>query len=214
MNEKQIKQQLVDITTEMYRAGMVTASGGNISVRSIDHVKAAWITPSAIFKGALNVDDLVLIDMDGKKLAGKYKPSVESIYHGQVMKYRQDVNAVVHTHAPMSTIFASCDLEMSVFCIEALILPAMPKIPWYMPGSQELADAVVDHLGKTIAPGAFLENHGLITVGSDLRKAANGTLDVEHSLGMLMQMKTAGLKPAVYDARTIELLTRHMDKAV
>ena len=81
ISDKELKQQLVEITTELYMAGVITATGGNISVRCATLQDAAWITPSQIFKRDLKPEDLVLIDLDGRKLEGNGKPSMESAYH-------------------------------------------------------------------------------------------------------------------------------------
>lgn len=208
MTDEELKQQLVDITTELYHAGVVTSTGGNLSVRSVDHENAAWITPSQIFKGDLKTEDMVLIDLDGKKIEGPYKPSVESVYHGGIMKCRSDVNAVVHTHAPMATIFGCTDMEIPPFSTEAIFLASLPVIPWYLGGTKDLANAVLEHVGNTKAQGAYLRNHGLITIGKNLRKAADGTLAVEHTVKILLYMKMAGLTPTEIDEKTVKFLSQ------
>ena len=208
MTDRKLKQILAEITTQLYHAGVVTATGGNISVRSVDYEDAAWITPSQIFKGALKPEDMVLIDMDGKKIEGPYKPSIESVYHAGILKCRPDVNAVVHSHAPLATIFGMTGMEMLPITTEAIFLTDFAIIPWYLGGTEELAKAVLDNLGNTKAQGAFLCNHGLITVGKDLRKAADGTLVVEHTVKILLYMRMAGLRPTLLDEKTIKILSQ------
>ena len=85
MNDDALKQQLADITTELYQAGVVAATGGNISVRSVEHERALWITPSCVFKGALTPDEMILINLDGIVLAGKYPPSIEYAFHAGLL---------------------------------------------------------------------------------------------------------------------------------
>jgi L-ribulose-5-phosphate 4-epimerase len=208
MTDDELKQQLVDITTELYHAGVVTATGGNISVRSATREDAAWITPSQIFKGGLTPDDMVLIDLDGKKIDGPYKPSVECVYHGGILKNRSDVNAVVHSHAPLSTIFGMTGMKMIPITTEAIFLANFPVIPWYLGGTKELAKAVLEQIGNTKVQGAFLCNHGLITLGKDLRKAADGTLTVEHVIHMLLTLKMAGLEPELIPEKTVQFLAQ------
>ena len=105
-----------------------------------------------------------LLLLEGKKISGDYKPSIESVYHAGIMKYRPEVNAVVHTHAPLSTIFGLCNLDILPVNTEAIFCMNMPRIPFYLGGTKELANAVIENVGKTKATGAFLSNHGLMTI--------------------------------------------------
>ncbi len=208
MNDEELKVELVNITTELYHAGLVTATGGNISVRSASRPDAAWITPSQIFKGALKPEQMILIDMDGKKLEGDYKPSIESVYHAGIMKYRPEICAVVHTHAPLSTIFGVSDMQMLPVNTEAVFCMNMPIIPFYMGGSKELAQAVIENVGKTKATGAFLSNHGLMVVGRSLRQAADASYMVEHVVDILLKIKNAGITPKLVPEQTVKMLAQ------
>jgi len=211
MIDAELKQHLAEITTELYRAGVVTATGGNISVRSAENAKALWITPSAVLKGSLHSDDMILIDLDGKILGGKYKPSIEFAFHAGLMKLRADVNAVVHSHTPYATVWGLGDLDIPPITYEALLVGRLPFIPWHMVGSQELATAVMETVGKGITSGAFLRNHGLVTVGRDLRQAADATLMVEHTLKILHLVHQLDIKPNELTERAIEQLNRLAD---
>ena len=208
MTDDELKVELVKITTELYRAGLVTATGGNISVRSASRPDAAWITPSQIFKGDLKPEQMILIDMEGKKISGEDKPSVESVYHAGIMKYRPEINAVVHTHAPLSTVFGICKMEMLPVTLDAVFCMNMPIIPFIMAGTKELANAVIEGVGKTKATGAFLSNHGLMTVGKSLRQAADNSYMVEHVVEVLLKIKAAGLTPTLVPEKTIKFLSQ------
>jgi ribulose-5-phosphate 4-epimerase/fuculose-1-phosphate aldolase len=206
MNDNAIKHQLAEITTELYQAGIITATGGNISIRSVEHINALWITPSAIFKGALSPDDLVLIDLDGKVLAGRYPPSIEYGFHAGVMRVRPEVNALVHSHPPYAIVWGLGDLPIPPVTYDALLVGRLPFIPWNMVGSIELARAVIDVVGLKKASGAFLRNHGLITVGKNLRHAADLSLMVEHTLKVIHLVRQIGLEPAELDRASIDRL--------
>jgi len=206
MTDDELKAELARITTELYHAGLVTATGGNVSVRSAEQPDTAWITPSQIFKRDLNPDQMIQIDMEGKKVKGEDKPSVESVYHAGIMKYRPEVNAVVHTHAPLSTIFGMCDMEVLPINTEAIFCMNMPVIPFYLGGTKELAQAVIEQVGKTKATGAFLRNHGLMTIGKSLRQAADNSYMVEHVVNILLMIKSAGLAPCLVPEKTVKFL--------
>jgi len=82
----------------------------------------------------------------------------------------------------------------------------MPTIPWYPGGSPELASAVEKHIARSEAPGAFLRNHGLITIGMSLRKAADATYMVEHTIKILLACKLIGQEPAPIPKETLDLI--------
>jgi L-ribulose-5-phosphate 4-epimerase len=206
MTDEELKNDLAKITTELYHAGLVTATGGNISVRSASRPDAVWITPSQIFKGDLKGEQMILVDMEGKKISGDDKPSVESVYHAGIMKYRPEVNAVVHTHAPLSTIFGMCNIELLPVNTEAIFCLNMPVIPFFLGGTKELAEAVIEKVGKTKSTGAFLSNHGLMTTGKSLRQAADNSYMVEHVVDILLKIKMAGLTPNQVPEKTVNFL--------
>jgi ribulose-5-phosphate 4-epimerase/fuculose-1-phosphate aldolase len=208
MSDDELKLELARITTELYRAGQVTAMGGNISVRSTTQPDCAWITPSQIFKGDLKPEQMILIDSEGTKIRGDGNPSMESVYHAGIMKYRPDINAVIHTHAPYSTIFGMCDLQLLPVNTEAIYCMSMPVIPFYPGGSKELAQAVIEQVGQTKVIGAFLRNHGLLTVGKSLREAADISYTVEHVIDILLIVKMAGLTPRQISEEMVKFLMK------
>lgn len=208
MNDDTLKQQLADISTELYRAGVVSATGGNISVRSVEREHALWITPSAVFKGALFPQDMTLIDEEGKVVSGKYPPSIEYAFHAGLMRVRADINAVVHSHPPYAIVWGLGDLAIPPITYDALLVAAYPFIPWHMVGSNELAGAVIDAVGNGMAGGAFLRNHGLVMVDKNLRQAADATLMTEQTLKILFLAHQMGIKPAELDSDSIDQLTR------
>lgn len=208
MTDKELKEQLVQTTLDLYRAGVVTAKGGNLSVRSVVHENAVWITPSRINKGSLKAEQMVLIGFDGKKIEGEGRPSVESSYHAGLMEKRKDINAVIHTHAPLATILGMTDMEIPPITSEAALIMDYPRIPFFLGGSKDLANAVLEKVGESKVSGAFLCNHGLVTVGKDLQQAAERTLMVERVLQMLFIIKQLGLEPSTLPENAVKLLAQ------
>lgn len=186
--EAELKQQIVDITNELFQADVVTASGGNISGR-VEGTDIIWITPTRMFKGGLTVDDLIRVDLDGNMLEGKTRPSIEAPMHTGIMKARPEVLAVVHSHAPHATALAVCGVCVPPISFDAFLVSKLPVVPFAMSG-QELAEAVLERIGDW--PGAFLQNHGLLAVGKNLRTAANLTMTVEHVGKILCIARTLG----------------------
>jgi L-ribulose-5-phosphate 4-epimerase len=186
--QQKLKEDIVKITDELFAVDIVTATGGNISGRVPD-TDIIWITPTKMFKGGLSVDDLIRVDLEGNMLEGKTRPSIEAPLHTGIYRARSDVNAVVHSHAPYATALAACGVCFPPITIEGFFISKLPLVP-YAASGKDLADAVLSMLSDW--PGAFLQNHGLLTVGKDLRSAANFSEMVEHMGKVLAVAKLMG----------------------
>lgn len=174
--QAELKQKIVDITNELFAVDIITATGGNISGR-IPGTDIIWITPSKMFKGGLTVDDLIHVDLDGNMVEGRTRPSIEAPLHTGIYRSRDDVLAVIHSHAPYATAIALCNICFPPITFDGYLISKLPTVPFAVSG-QELAQAVLENIGDW--PGAFLQNHGFLAIGKDLRSAANLTLTVEH----------------------------------
>lgn len=89
--------QVSTIIRKIYKQGMTSTSGGNLSL--MDESGSVWISPSAIDKGRLTEDDICCIKSDNTIL-GKHKPSSEFPFHKAIYKARPDIKAVIHAHPP------------------------------------------------------------------------------------------------------------------
>ncbi|MGC8873302.1 MAG: class II aldolase/adducin family protein, partial [Chloroflexia bacterium] len=145
------RREMVQVVEELYRQGLITASGGNISVR-IEGEAACWITPRGLFKGGLCPDLMVRIDLNGNPLQPEGPaPSSEWPMHTALYRARPEVRAVVHAHAPYATVLALCGLPFLPVTAEAALLGEVPTVPFVMPGTQELARTVAEALGHGTA---------------------------------------------------------------
>ena len=98
---------------------------------------------------------------------------METPIHAAIYRARKDVQAVVHTHAPTATAFGIARTEILPLQIEMfMLLPrGVPIIPFELPGSKALAEAVRKKIMDYDA--VVLENHGIVTVGSTIQAACN-----------------------------------------
>jgi len=188
------RDELCDVVDELYRIQLITATGGNVSVR-VPGEEAMWITPSAMFKGNLDPEIMVKLGMDGKKVGEGGNPSSESLVHLAIYRARPRAKAVIHCHAPNATILANTDLPFLPISTEAAFLGEIPRLPFIMPGTTELADAV----GKAAqdSHAVLLKNHGLLVAGMSLRKAADMTEVVERSAEIILGCYAVGKEPPV-----------------
>jgi ribulose-5-phosphate 4-epimerase/fuculose-1-phosphate aldolase len=183
------RQQVVDIAQELFAMGQLTPTGGNISARGADDAHI-WITPSQMYKGSLSVDSLLCITEDGSLVCGEGKPSVEFQMHWASYGVRPDATAAVHTHAPYVTAFGITNQKFPPINTDAIFLADTRIVPWFMPGSRELADAVAEAL--KVSRGAILQCHGLMAVGKTMRDAATRAMMLEETAKLVLYCKQYG----------------------
>jgi autoinducer 2 (AI-2) kinase len=199
------RDEMVAIVGELHASGLITSTGGNVCMRRPHRPGEAWITPSALPKGSLRPEVLVRVDLDGEPLdAEAMAPSSERLMHCAILRSRPDVQAVVHSHPPKAIVFAMAGLDFAPISTEAAYFTEIPRVPFTMPGSPELAEAVAEAMGA--GPAVMLINHGLVVAGSSLRRALDLTEIIEHTCEVIIGCHQLGKKPPVLPEDVVELL--------
>lgn len=159
-------EQIVLTINRIYRKQMTTTSGGNLSIMDSDG--NIWITPSGIDKGALTPADICQVKPDGTVI-GKYKPSVELPFHKLVYKTRPDVKAVVHAHSPSLVSYSLIRKipNTKIIPTTELVCGKVGIAKYEVPGSIELGEAIAAEIKKGFDV-VIMENHGVVTCGTDL----------------------------------------------
>lgn len=134
----------------MAQDGLSSGSFGNVSMADRQHDILA-ITPSGVLYDAMQAEDICLLHLDGSEIAGaenRYKPSSELPMHCAVYQQRQDVQAIMHTHAAYCTAFASSGKRLGPVIGElGMISPgAVPQVDYFPPGSDALAQQTAQAL--------------------------------------------------------------------
>jgi L-ribulose-5-phosphate 4-epimerase len=190
-----IRDEVVRTVEEMYAHGLITSTGGNVSVR-IPGKDEIWITPNSSFKGALRAETLVRVDLEGNAIGDSpYAPSSERMLHCAMYRNNSSVGAVIHTHAPKATILGLTGLPFLPISTEAAFIGEIPRVPFIMPGTTELADAV--SAAAKDACAVIMQNHGLIVGGANLRHATDLTLIIEQTADKLIACHMLGKTPPV-----------------
>jgi L-fuculose-phosphate aldolase len=199
------REQIIQITNELFSMGLLTPTGGNISALAADP-GMYWITPSQMYKGGLAEDDLVLVTPDGTVVEGTNKPSVEYQMHWASYQARPDATAAVHTHAPVATAFGITNQAFPPINTDAIFLADTRIVPWFMPGSKELADAVGEALEAS--RGAILQCHGLMSVGKTMRDAATRAMMIEETAKIVLYCKQFGGELTLIPSEWVERLAQ------
>lgn len=169
--DEEIKVEICKVMRNLYYRGLVASLGGNVSAR-LPGEEYFWITPTTKFKAELKPEDLLKVSVDGELIEGKLKPSSETKFHAAIYSVREDVNAVVHAHNPISTALASLGIKIKPITVNAVLTLGKLKVLTYKtPGTQELADEIKENVDKSNI--LILENHGVVGLGKDLTEAAN-----------------------------------------
>jgi ribulose-5-phosphate 4-epimerase/fuculose-1-phosphate aldolase len=112
--------------------------------------------------------------------------------HTIFYREREDVGAVVHSHAPYATVFGIINKSIPMVLTEAAtcLTGNVPVAPYRRPGSIELAQQVLEELHGGVA--IVLAQHGLLTVGADLGQAYDSTLAAETSARLVIMARSMG----------------------
>jgi len=149
---------------------LISLSGGVFSDRDSKTGYIA-ITPSGMYYKDLIPEDIVVIDVDGKVIDGERKPSVDTKAFLYIYQNKNDVNAIIHTHQVYATCFAVLKKEIpAVTTTLANAVGGAVSVADYTPvGSNNYGINIVKAIGDQCA--VLLQNHGVITVGRNLKEA-------------------------------------------
>jgi L-fuculose-phosphate aldolase len=163
------RTQVLIIAKRIYSNRLVIASLGNVSCR--DNAKTIQITPSGIDYEELTLEDIVTVDLQGRKLKGIHSPSSETPMHTLIYRERPDVNGIVHTHSLYASAFSVVGKEIPVNMVEipAHVGGRILLAPYRPPGTKELGEQALEVLQDRRA--CLLQNHGTLAIGTTLEKA-------------------------------------------
>ncbi len=164
-------EQIVIIISRIYRSGMTTTSGGNISI--MDDSGDMWITPSGIDKGSLTPKDIMCVKADGT-IIGPHKPSSEYPFHKAIYQMRPAMRAVIHAHPPALVTFSIVHEIPNTNIIPQAksVCGTVGFAPYALPGSKELGEKIANEFKKhPDYKAVIMENHGVVLCGEDMMDA-------------------------------------------
>lgn len=141
---------------------------GNISARYKDGM---LITTSGSSNGYLSENDIVYTNFEGKSLEDGKKPSSEKFLHIEIYKQRQDINYIIHVHAPYLSSFASAgkDLMAPIMAENVFYFGGIPLADYALPSTMELVENTVKFFDKFDA--VLMANHGFVVASKTIEDA-------------------------------------------
>ena len=211
-NEMNSKQILCDAIIKLNTLGLNHGATGNCSIRKEE---GFLISPSGISNDSLKSEHIVLMKMDGTLVnPKKLQPSSEWLFHRDIFKSRKDVNAVVHTHSVYASALSVLGAAIPQFHYMIAVTGGkeIPCAQYAMFGTQELSDNILKSLGKQKA--CLMSNHGLITVGTDLKEAVDIAEEVEHLSKMYVKANMPRKPHLLSDKEMDDVLKRFQSYGV
>ena len=167
-------------------AGLTICSSGNISWRIGDEV---LISGTGSWVPSLQKEKVSICNLATGEVLNGVKPSMESVFHMGVMRERPDVNVVLHFQSPYATAVACMENRPTNFNVTAE-LPChvgteIPQIPYYRPGSKELAAAVIEAMKDH--DSVMLLKHGQVVCGKDFDEVFERAMFFEMACRIIVQ---------------------------
>ena len=162
-----MKQTLVDAIRMLERAGIIDHNGHCSARRD---ASSFFINTGASVRGALTVDDIVAVDLDGHLVDGSAKPPLEFHIHSELYRARPDVNSVMHTHPQWSTFLTMTGVKYKAVYAQGVLLGDLPVMDSPLSvNTKPMGEKLAATIGRN--PAALLKAHGAVTVGADVVEA-------------------------------------------
>jgi L-ribulose-5-phosphate 4-epimerase len=187
MYEKE-KTELLSYALKLEQYSLITLSGGNVSCR-IPGTGHFIVSPSGLAYEGLVPDDFVVVDIEGNKVEGKLKTSVDTVALMYIFNNMPEVNAVIHTHQVYATAVGTITDELPAVTTTLCnaVLGAVTVAPFSSAASLQMGIESVENLNGKRA--VILKNHGVITVGGTIKEALYAAVYLEDTAKVYLAAK-------------------------
>lgn len=167
---KQLREEVLEAALQLPKYKLISLTGGNVSGRDIE-TGYVVITPSGMEYEKLTPEDMVIVNLEGNVIEGKWKPSVDTRDHLYIYKHKPEINSIIHTHSPYATCFALLNQEIpcAATTLANEVGGTVPVAKYAPVASDGIGPSVVEAIGDKRA--CLLANHGVIAVGPTVRHA-------------------------------------------
>ena len=189
------REMIVAYGKRMLSAGLTRGTGGNLSIYD-RNLELMAITPSGIPYEEIEVEDIMIMKLDGTIVEGNKTPSSEHAMHEIVYRTREDVGAMLHVHSTFAVTLACLneDLPAVDYMVAYSRGRSVKCAPYASFGTPDLAVNALKTMGDQNA--VLLANHGMNVVGPDLPKAFAIAEQLEFCAELYVRARTIG-KPVI-----------------
>ena len=215
---KKLKKQVLEANLALPARGLVTFTWGNVS--GIDRERGlVVIKPSGVAYDGMRAEDMVVVDLDGNVVEGRWKPSSDTPTHLALYKAFPACGCIVHTHSRWATSFAQAGRGIPAMgttqgdCFYGEIPCTRPMAPEEIAGDYELetGNVIVETFAErgidpAAVPGVLVNSHGPFVWGKDAAEAVHNAVVMEEVA--FMDFVALSLEPSRGPMQQ-ELLDKH-----
>lgn len=220
---EELKKQVYEANMLLPKYGLVTFTWGNVS--GIDADKGLFvIKPSGVDYDKLTPEDMVVMDLDGNKVEGRFNPSSDTATHLELYKAFPQIGGVVHTHSSYATSFAQAGRDIPCYGTTHADYIYGPVPCLRCLTKEEIDDAYEENTGHLIVnefnagnidvmavPACLCKNHGPFAWGKDCFDAVHNAVVLEEVAKMAMRTELINpqVKPAPQELQDKHYYRKH-----
>jgi L-ribulose-5-phosphate 4-epimerase len=204
---EKLKEKVLKANLELPKRGLVTYTWGNVS--GIDREKGLFvIKPSGVEYDQMTAADMVVVDLDGKKVEGDLKPSSDTATHLYLYKNFEEIGGIVHTHSSWATSWAQAGKGIPAFgtthadyfygeipCTRKMTVEEINGE--YERDTGKVIVETFKNIDPTQRPGVLVNNHGPFSWGTDAENAVHNAVVMEEVAKMAY--RAVNLNPALQE---------------
>lgn len=224
---EELKKKVYDANMLLPQYGLVTFTWGNVS--GIDRATGLFvIKPSGVEYDKLLPEDMVVVDLNGKKVEGKYNPSSDTDTHMVLYNKFSDIGGIVHTHSPWATSWAQAGRDIPCYgtthadylygevpCARNLTKEEIDEA--YERNTGIIIAEEFEQRGKdyVATPAVLCKNHGPFTWGKDAHEAVHNAVVLEEvaKMAAICEMLKPNNKPAPQELQDKHYYRKHGENA-
>lgn len=194
---RSLKRKTLNANLKLKRHNLIIFTWGNVSVRDGNLIA---IKPSGVSYEKMKVKDIVVVDLEGKIIDGKLKPSVDLPTHLKLYRKYPEIGSIVHTHSPYATAWAQKGRTIPVYGtthadyffgeIPCGRFPKEEELDNYEKNTGSIIIETLNNKDPLDIPGCILQGHGVFAWGKDSETAVHNAVVLEEIAKMAFFTET------------------------
>ncbi len=216
---EELKEKVLKANIQLQKNGLVLFTWGNVS--EIDReTNLVVIKPSGIEYSKMTAEDMVVVDLDGHVIEGKWNPSSDTPTHVELYKAHPEIGGIVHTHSTYATAFAQTGHDIQPFgtthadyfygpipCTRSLTAEEIEEA--YEKNTGKVINETFENKDVVAVPGCLVKHHGVFAWGKDADEAVYHATVLEEVAKMAYL--TLDIDPQAEEAESY-LLDKHYNR--